>query len=167
MTRDVDAKPGTYALLVRMPAPGSIEIGRLGRIRFDAPYFMYFGSAFGPGGLGARIKHHLAPVTRPHWHIDYLRSAAAVCGVWYTTDAARLECTWCAAASKLRGASPVPGFGASDCGCVSHLVAVRRPPSPSGFRRHVNRLMPGRAPIRRLQVKPPSGRPGQRAEQVG
>ena len=151
----LNSTPGTYTLLLRLQAPTELQVGRLGRIHFESPFYLYFGSAFGPSGLGARIKHHLQPVRRAHWHIDYLRQVAEVLGAWYTYDAARLECTWAIAASALRGVSPIPRFGSSDCRCHSHLLAVNRLPSLSAFRRGLNAIRPGCARIRLLQVTCP------------
>jgi Uri superfamily endonuclease len=151
----VDSIPGTYALLLELHEPTELQVGRHGQIYFESPFYLYFGSAFGPGGLGARLKHHLHPPGRAHWHIDYLRQVTGVLGAWHTRDTARLECTWADAASALRGVSFVPGFGSSDCCCHSHLLAVQRLPSLSAFRRHLNALRPGCASIRRLQVAHP------------
>ncbi len=142
--------PGTYALHLELPAPTDIEVGRLGPIRFDSPYYLYFGSAFGPGGLRARLRHHLGPVRRAHWHIDYLREKAEVIGIWYSEDEARLECIWANAASEHRGVSPVPGFGSSDCTCQSHLVATQRLPSLRAFRRLLAKAGAGSTRIREL-----------------
>jgi len=146
------AEPGTYALLLGLREPALLKVGRLGRIRFDAPYYLYFGSAFGPGGIAARVKHHLEPVRRSHWHIDYLLQTAEVLAIWHTRDPARLECTWARAASALRGSSLVPRFGSSDCRCRSHLLAVHRLPSLPTFRRRLSALRPGGSRIRQLRV---------------
>jgi len=146
---------GTYALVLKLESPLELQVGRLGRIRFEAPYYLYFGSAFGPGGLGARINHHLQPARHPHWHIDHLRQMTTVVGVWYTNDVAHLECDWANAASAHRGVLPVPGFGSSDCGCYTHLIATPRFPSRSAFRRQLNAVHPGCARIRQLQLARP------------
>lgn len=152
MDHPLDSSRGTYALILTLQAPTELQIGCLGRIQFDSPFYLYFGSAFGPGGLEARIKHHLQPARRVYWHIDYLRQVAEVLGAWYSSDRARLECIWARAASALRGVSPVPRFGSSDCHCQSHLFAVNKLPSLSAFRRHLNEVRPGCGRIRKLQV---------------
>jgi len=36
-------------------------------------YYIYIGSAFGPGGVRARMLRHLRADKPKHWHIDYLR----------------------------------------------------------------------------------------------
>lgn len=147
-----DSTPGTYVLMLVLHAPAELEVGSLGQIQFDSRYYLYFGSAFGPGGLEARLKHHLRPVRRAHWHIDYLRQVAEVVGAWYSADRARLECTWASAVPALRGVSPVARFGSSDCRCQSHLFGIDRRPSLSAFRRRINDLRPGGEPIRQLDI---------------
>ncbi len=148
----LDSTSGTYALILALQAPAELQIGCLGRIQFDSPFYLYFGSAFGPGGLEARIRHHLQPARRAHWHIDYLRQEADVLGVWYSYDRARLECIWANAALVQRGVSLIPRFGSSDCRCQSHLLAANRLPTLRTFRRRINDVRPGCGRIRQLQV---------------
>ncbi|MAE60377.1 MAG: hypothetical protein CMJ49_03370, partial [Planctomycetaceae bacterium] len=63
---------GTYALVMRVGARRGMRIGALGWIDIEVGHYVYVGSALGPGGVGARIAHHLGACVRPHWHIDYL-----------------------------------------------------------------------------------------------
>jgi Uri superfamily endonuclease len=67
-----------------------------------------------------------------HWHIDYLNSHegdAEVVDVWWQVGLQRQECESANAAKRLPGASlPAMGFGASDCGCDTHLVHVSEKP---------------------------------------
>jgi Uri superfamily endonuclease len=123
--------PGTYALFLTLSAPTELTIGKLGTFAFSVGAYVYTGSARGPGGLDARMSHHLRPVQRPHWHIDYLRTKAVVTGGVYVVQeevsagSTPLECAWSQLLLELPGASvPVAGFGASDCrsGCVAHLL---------------------------------------------
>jgi len=148
----LDSTKGTYALILALPARAELHIGCLGQIQFESPFYLYFGSAFGPGGLNARIKHHLRPVRRTHWHIDYLRQEANVLSVWYSSDNSRLECFWAKSALANRCVSLVPRFGSSDCRCQSHLLAANRRPSLSAFQRRINDLRPGCERIQRLHV---------------
>ena len=152
MDHGLNSTPGTYALILTLEAPTELQIGCLGRIKFGSPFYLYFGSAFGPGGLEARIKHHLQPARHAHWHIDYLRQEAEVLGAWYSSDRARLECIWAKMALTHRGVSLVPRFGSSDCRCESHLLAVNKRPSLSAFRRRLNEVRPGCGRIRKLEV---------------
>ena len=128
MTPDHDlhplpALPGTYALLIPIAAPLSLEVGRLGMVTLEPGRALYVGSAFGPGGLRARVGRHRRAEKKRRWHIDALTLAAPVAGVYATTAPERLECCWAAALAALPGTqAPMPGFGASDCGCWTHLI---------------------------------------------
>jgi Uri superfamily endonuclease len=117
----IPAEPGTYVLVLRCSTSRAIRIGRLGAVRLRPGYNLYVGSAFGPGGLRARIGHHTRGVARHHWHIDYLRRYARLESVWYCPGV-RSEHELAAAIAGLPGAAIVlPGFGASDCWCAAHL----------------------------------------------
>ncbi len=60
---------GAYLLVVELE--GSLERWSLG-----PGLYAYVGSAWGPGGLLARVRRHLTKsFKRPKWHIDYLTSA--------------------------------------------------------------------------------------------
>jgi Uri superfamily endonuclease len=120
------AGPGCYALLLRVAAPRSVAIGALGVHRLRSGWYVYCGSAQGPGGLRARVRRHLRDSPICHWHVDYLRRAARVAAVLLWPGAPRaFECRAAAAFVALHGSRiPVPGFGSSDCGCPGHLVAL-------------------------------------------
>lgn len=127
------AMPGTYALLVTLDRSRNICIGRRGRFRFPAGFYLYIGSALGPGGLGGRLERHLRAEKRLHWHIDYLLHATGtrITQVWVMEDAVRRECNWACAARQLPGASIViPRFGSSDCRCAAHLLGFADPAKP-------------------------------------
>lgn len=125
----IPAAPGTYILLLRLGTAATLAVGRRGTFGFPAGAYAYVGSAFGPGGLRGRLKHHLSPVARPHWHIDYLRAVAPVRAVYYHASATRHEHTWAAALLAAPGTTvPAPRFGASNCTCPAHLVRLAAPP---------------------------------------
>ena len=119
----IPAGKGTYALILQLSLPCRIKVGRLGLMEFPAGLYIYVGSAFGPGGLRARIAHHMKRASRPHWHIDHLRRVCDVEEVWYV-EGERLECTWARRLLRNSAAVPVPGFGCTDCRCNSHLFRV-------------------------------------------
>lgn len=122
---------GSYILILRLEQPrADLPIGRLGRFNFAPGYYLYVGSAFGSGGLTARLAYHQRRhKTRPHWHIDYLRAEARLCEAWSVAGAGRLECHWCRALAAQPGVSmPVAGFGSRDTGCPAHLFYLPSPP---------------------------------------
>ncbi len=128
--------PGTYALVLRFSKRLEIVVGRLGVLEAQPGYYVYVGSALGPGGLAARVGRHLYSEKTLRWHIDYLRAEAQVEEVWYATGKRNQECRWAGVLRSLPGASmPLAGFGASDCGCPSHLLFFTLPPSVADFRK--------------------------------
>lgn len=124
--------PGTYVLLLRPRSPGeTVRIGALGTLVLEAGRYAYVGSAFGPGGLAARVGRHLRDGKKPHWHIDHLLPAVRVEEVWFSTRPEKLEERWVEALRSAPGARvPLRGFGAGDCGCEGHLVRLPRAPAP-------------------------------------
>jgi Uri superfamily endonuclease len=125
---------GTYVLVLHLERGKEITVGKLGTFTFPAGYYLYVGSALGPGGLEARLARHRRRDKKLRWHIDYLLEHAQLVEVWSATSTTKLECLWAQAARKLRGAeTPVPGFGSSDCRCPSHLIYLARKPSYDEF----------------------------------
>jgi Uri superfamily endonuclease len=116
---------GTYCLWIRLDAPLSLTVGRLGERTLPPGLLVYVGSALGPGGLRARVGRHLRADKTLRWHIDWLTARAPISAVWVRTGHARLECAWSAALLQVYGAAIAwPRFGASDCACAPHLIAV-------------------------------------------
>ena len=116
-----ESAPGTYLLLLECDLVKRLRIGSLGELVTSKGFYLYSGSAFGPGGIRARIAHHARIARRPHWHIDYLRAVSIPVAALCRYDE-RLEHQW---AQALQGqesmAEPLQGFGSSDCGCATHL----------------------------------------------
>lgn len=148
----IPATGGTYALLLACPRSRKLRIGRLGDGTIPPGWYIYVGSAFGPGGLRARCLHHLRPVLRLRWHIDYLRPAAFPQAIWFTPDPVPREHLWAEMIAGLPGAGiPIPRFGASDCRCRSHLFHFASKPDFSIFRRRTLRQAPTSVSIMAFQ----------------
>lgn len=129
------ARPGTYVLVLSSRSTELIQIGKLGALQLQSGFYVYVGSALGPGGVPARIAHHLKVSRRPHWHVDYLRAHTRIEDIWYRLDGQRLEHTWAERFSLAEGASvPLLRFGSTDCRCESHLFFFERRPSRKRFR---------------------------------
>lgn len=125
---------GSYILVLQLDRPlGNFQIGRLGRFDFAAGFYLYVGSAYGSGGLNARLAYHIRRhKPRPHWHIDYLRAEARLREAWTVAGPGRLECVWCRElATHPDVSTPAPGFGSRDTGCNTHLFYLPRAPHPS------------------------------------
>jgi Uri superfamily endonuclease len=119
---------GIYCLIFWNPGC-TVTVGALGPVAFEAGWHVYVGSALGSGGL-ARLERHRTLSRKkdrcPNWHVDYLsvsRSFRLRSTVHALTEE-RLECRLAAAL----GGETVPGFGAGDCSCPSHLFYRRRNP---------------------------------------
>jgi Uri superfamily endonuclease len=122
--------PGTYALVLKASRNQKIPVGRLGRLIVQPGFYVYVGSALGPGGIASRVSRHYRLDKSLRWHIDYLRAVTELDQAWYAIGDTRRECDWAAAVSRIRGAKvPLEGFGASDCRCKSHLFQFCRGPN--------------------------------------
>jgi len=116
------ATGGTYTLLIDVPTPITVEVGALGTRDLSPGAYAYTGSALGTGGF-ARVDRHRRVARGDHdvrhWHIDYLLGHPdteldrVVRSVGVDAE--------CAVAGRLP-TGPIEGFGASDCGCESHLA---------------------------------------------
>lgn len=131
---ELPADQGTYILILRLAEPKTVSVGRLGTFDFLVGWYAYVGSAFHSSGLRGRLNHHLTPIRRPHWHIDYLRQIAVVEQVWYLASDIRYEHQWAAWLAVMPGVEiPVRRFGASDCTCPSHLFYFKNIPPFNDF----------------------------------
>jgi Uri superfamily endonuclease len=137
---DLPETKGTYVLISNVTELKRLEIGALGEFDIIPGFYAYVGSAFGSGGLRARIQHHLESTAEPHWHIDYLLTVASPIEVWCATADRKLEHHW---ADLFENASqfrvPIPRFGASNYhrSRASHLFYSKRRPSFSWFQGQV------------------------------
>ena len=114
---------GTYALLVNIQSATALQVGRLGTVHLRQGYYVYVGSALGPGGLPGRVNRHLRTTEEkhPHWHIDALTALGVIEEVWWVESGKRQECDWASVLTKA-GKLAATGFGASDCCCPGHLI---------------------------------------------
>lgn len=115
------ANAGAYALMIHI---GREIAFRRSRAEYTIPpdWYIYAGSAYGPGGIRARLRHHFRQDKPIHWHVDHLTVAADA------LEAVVLERGQeCAIVSALTGSPAfrpaVGGLGSSDCRvCAAHLL---------------------------------------------
>jgi len=127
MSSKLKAVFGTYALVLESTCRVTITVGALGTVQVLPGFYVYIGSAFGPGGLRGRLLNHLRKRNSPHWHIDYLRVLTMPAEAWISTEPTRREHDWALALAESPAVStPISRFGASDCRCPSHLFYLGR-----------------------------------------
>ncbi len=115
---------GIYCLVMHLPEPKEIRVGRLGKMSFERGYYIYVGSAM--LSLEARLKRHRSKRKKMHWHVDYLLREAGLIHTCSLETEKRLEC---AMAQKLwERYYSIPGFGSSDCSCRGHLFYSEEDP---------------------------------------
>jgi Uri superfamily endonuclease len=142
--------PGTYILVLHSRQRMTLKIGRLGEQTLSRGWYLYVGSAFGPGGVKARCGHHRRISPRPRWHIDYLRARCRLVEIWFTHDPHHREHEWAGLLAEPMGLSkPVVGFGSSDCACGSHLFHSALKPRGRLFQDIVAEHLPGHGVIHR------------------
>jgi len=137
---DLRADNGTYILIAQVLQMKRLAIGNLGEFDIIPGFYAYVGSAFGSGGLSARIGHHLESTAEPHWHIDYLLQVATPVEVWFTPAGRKLEHRWAELLEDAPGFRvPILRFGSSDYhrSRSSHLFYSKRRPSFRWFQQQV------------------------------
>jgi Uri superfamily endonuclease len=120
---------GSYCLVLACQN-SCITIGALGNITFPEGWYVYCGSAQGPGGFARVARHirvHTGGIPTPRWHIDYILCSSCFMLVAAVLAPNRERETECQIARSLSG-DPIAGFGCSDCTCPSHLFFYREKP---------------------------------------
>lgn len=117
---------GAYALLISLKKQVLLQRPR-GASRLEAGWYLYAGSAHGPGGIRARLSRHFRERKACHWHIDQLTMPASL--LLAHDIAGGDECDLIAILSASYAFDVIqPGFGSSDCSfCPSHLLMWRPP----------------------------------------
>ncbi|MCJ7557740.1 MAG: GIY-YIG nuclease family protein [Gammaproteobacteria bacterium] len=132
---------GSYVLALSAVAARSVHAGALGERLLEAGVYLYVGSAFGPGGIKARLSRHLLGAQTLRWHVDYLRAHMLPVAAWYQPQTEPMEHLWAQVLGAGRGITVAwPGFGASDCRCNTHLFYASVMPSLAGFKARLARV---------------------------
>ena len=115
---------GAYALVILLDT--RVEVRPRGIELVLAPGdYVYAGSAYGPGGLRARVSRHFRRDKPLRWHVDPLTIAARqICAITVEDGS---ECEIVARLIRSGAFQPaLTGFGSSDCRtCTTHLLAAR------------------------------------------
>lgn len=116
---------GVYMVVLYMEENKTLLIGSKGLFHFPKGYYVYVGSA--NHNLGKRLDRHQRKRKNFHWHIDYLRDSASFIAALPIRTTAMVEHELATAVSAVADWT-IPGFGASDCGCETHLFGMHSDP---------------------------------------
>ncbi len=117
---------GSYLLIMHLPSAMEMSIPRASG-SLMAGWYLYAGSAHGPGGIAARVRRHLRKDKIPRWHVDALTGVADVlCALPFPANA-HSGLGECEIIARLMETDTfrvsLPGFGSSDCNaCPAHLL---------------------------------------------
>lgn len=126
---DLDQLPGiagAYALILKLEHAVRVDRPPSTAGALPPGWYVYAGSARGPGGIRARLARHFRAEKRIHWHIDQLTGAPGV-QLWASPAPDIREC---ALVEKMGRSeffrTALPGFGSTDCRkCEGHLLVWR------------------------------------------
>ncbi|MCD6457413.1 MAG: GIY-YIG nuclease family protein [Thermoproteales archaeon] len=123
---EIPGEKGVYTLLIKIGEKIEADVGALGRVKLDEGYYLYVGSALGPGGLKARISRHFRKSKKLKWHIDLLLVSenSRIIGVFCALTNEKYECKIVKRLIELGATAPIKNFGSTDCSenCPAHLL---------------------------------------------
>ena len=116
---------GAYGVLIALNEPVALNIRNLKAPDVSPGVYLYAGSAYGPGGIGARLARHFKKDKKLHWHVDRLTVEASMLAAFAVPEGQ--ECALVHGLLKTDlFSTAIAGFGSSDCqSCQSHLLSVR------------------------------------------
>ena len=138
--------PGIYLLLLHSDRSRTIQVGKKGNFLLEHSYYLYIGSARGPGGIKSRLKHHLTFSHKPHWHIDYIKNRINLPEVAVSLSD---ELNECQLANIIDGSGltirPPIGIGSSDCNCYTHFWQLHDNSGHDGLKNIMDHLIAPRS----------------------
>ena len=123
---DIFTRLGSYGLLIELSKDFSLSRPRFCGAVLKKGQYLYAGSAFAPGGIRGRVRHHLTQPKPAHWHVDDLTNVGLVQAIFIFPGVR--ECKVIKRFQRVTEIqTPIPGFGSSDCAtCEAHLVQLPR-----------------------------------------
>ncbi len=114
---------GAYVLAVRLDQTVHIDTPIAVAGQLTPGWYLYLGSAWGSGGIRARVGRHFRHRKKKHWHIDQLTAASVDIVALAVVNGH--ECELVAKLLQSRHFNvALTGFGSTDCRrCESHLLA--------------------------------------------
>lgn len=118
--------PGAYVLAIVLAKHLCLNQSHFAGYTLAPGTYVYCGSAYGPGGIRARVARHLRRDKPLRWHVDELTGGNRINQVGIRIGGR--ECDLVDEILSVGGKSVLRGFGSSDCSrCPAHLLAL-----PSG-----------------------------------
>lgn len=118
---DLPRTGGAYVLLICLKERLALEIPAFRDKTLEPGHYAYCGSAYGPGGIRARVSRHLRADKSMRWHVDRLTAAGRLLQIGVRVSGR--ECDLVAELQRRGGLMALSGFGSSDCAkCAAHLV---------------------------------------------
>lgn len=157
----MDERPGIYALIMHLPVQRRLDVGTLGEHACAPGWYVYVGSAHGPGGLKRCINRHRARHRRQLQHVDRLTAVADIREIWFSHAEASCEHHLLNTLASLSGAEfPIPGFGSQQCTvrCKARLIHFQEHPLVAVFRASLSKRHPKHPPIYVEFLKPSAQR---------
>ncbi|MBT4286723.1 MAG: GIY-YIG nuclease family protein [Deltaproteobacteria bacterium] len=128
----MENRPGSYVLLLNCAVNEPVLIGKHKTLDLIPGYYTYCGSAFGSGGIVARVQRHLKLKKKKHWHIDYLRDKCTIEEIWVSYFKENLEHLWAQDfLHHKKSTIPLNKFGSTDCKCRTHFFHFTSKPAIS------------------------------------
>jgi Uri superfamily endonuclease len=115
----LDAKKGSYCIIMRLKYDKKIRIGKLGVFDFPEGFYVYVGSAM--KNLEQRILRHYSALKKKKWHVDYFLESAEIIKFIVFPSNKKQECK----ITKILlddGTIIAEKFGSTDCKCKTHLI---------------------------------------------
>ena len=121
---DLADAAGAYLLVIDLAGQLTLDIAALAGATLAPGRYVYAGSAYGHGGLSARVARHRRAGKPIRWHVDRLTAAGRIVAVW--AEPGGSECALFSRVCGVPGSRvPIHGFGSSDCRtCPAHLAQV-------------------------------------------
>ena len=139
--------PGAYILFVKLGQRLILRGTSLRSAGLVPGHYAYCGSAYGPGGLGGRLRRHLRRDKALRWHVDHLTAAGRISALALAPGGRE-----CALVDGLVGRPgvtvPLAGFGSSDCAhCPAHLLRIEASIDPRDLAEPLGLIWAGRSEL--------------------
>ena len=120
---ELPREAGAYILLIRLDSALHLDMAAFSGKSLGPGLYVYRGSAYGPGGVRARVSRHLRADKPMRWHVDRLTACGQIERV-----GVRIGGRECDLVSELilhRGLPMLPGFDSSDSrASPAHLLRL-------------------------------------------